>query len=184
MRTTRLVAAGAALIMTAGRAGSAAAARAAATFHGEFTQVRPTGARVRRNRCSRSRTDGRWNLVVNVAGGPDMARARASILVHVPGEGISARWMENELALVPLTAQSVVADVVPNFVGVVHDPADGVYAFESYVAWGDATFAMVYYTATGQFAYGYVPGPQYACPAPSDEVPECYDSVFIEGISR
>ncbi len=184
MRTTRLVAAGAALIMTAGLAGSAAAAPAAATFHGEFTQGTAYWSTGPAEPVFTIPTDGRWNLVVNVAGGPDMARARASILVHVPGEGISARWMENELALVPLTAQSVVADVVPNFVGVVHDPADGVYAFESYVAWGDATFAMVYYTATGQFAYGYVPGPQYACPAPSDEVPECYDSVFIEGISR
>ena len=184
MRATRLLAAGAALIMTAGLAGSAAAAPAAATFHGKFTQGTAYWSTGPTEPVFTIPTDGRWNLVVNVAGGPDMARARASILVHVPGEGISARWMENELALVPLTAQSVVADVVPDFVGVIHDPADGVYAFESDVAWGDATFAIVYYTATGRFAYGYVPGPEYACLAPSNEVPECYDSVFIEGISR
>jgi len=184
MRATRLLAAGAALILTTGLAGSAAAAPAAATFHGVFTQGTAYWSTGPTEPMFTIPTDGRWNLVVNVASGSDLARARASILVHVPGEGISARWMENELALVPLTAQSVVADVVPDFVGVVHDPADGVYAFESHVAWGDATFAIVYYSATGRFAYGYVPGPEYACLAPSNEVPECYDSVFIEGISR
>lgn len=184
MRATRLLAAGAALILTVGLAGSAAAAPAAVTFHGVFTQGTAYWSTGPAEPMFTIPTDGRWNLVVNVAGGSEVARARASILVHVPGEGISARWMENELALVPLTTQSVVADVVPAFVGVVHDPAAGVYAFESHVAWGDATFAIAYDTETGRFAYGYVPGPEYACPAPSDAVPVCYDSVFIEGISR
>ena len=48
--------------------------------------------------------------------------------------------------------------MIPNFVGVVNDPADGVYAFESDVAWGDATFAMVYDTGDGTVRLRVRPG--------------------------
>jgi hypothetical protein len=184
MRANPFLATGAALVLVMGLAGAATADPAAVTFHGVFTRGTAYWSTGPADPVFTIQTGGRWNLNVNVAAGPDEARAQASLLVMVPGEGMSARWMENELALVPLRAQSVVADVVPALDGVVHDPAGGVYAFTSHVEFQDGTFVVVYDTGEDWFAYAFVPGPDFVCPAPSAEITECYDSVLIEGISR
>jgi hypothetical protein len=184
MRATRLLAAGAALILAAGVAGSAAAAPAAITFHGVFTQGTAYWSTGPSDPQFTLPVAGAWNLNVNVTLAPDAGRAKASNIVRMPGGGIAARWMENELHLAPLTHESSVAQVVPDLVGVVNDPAHGIYAYETHVAFQDSTFVVVYDANEGHYLYAAVPGPEFVCPAPSEDVPECYDSVLIEGASR
>jgi hypothetical protein len=127
---------------------------------------------------------GTWNLNVNMTLAPGAGRATSSNIVRVPGGGLHARWVENELELAPLTHESTVAQVVPELAGVVNDPAHGMYAYETHVAFLDATFVVFLDADAGSYLYAAVPGPGFACPAPSDEVVDCYDSVVIKGTRR
>jgi hypothetical protein len=194
MRATRLLAAGAALILTAGLAGSAAAAPATVTFHGVFTEGTAYWSTGPADPQFTLPVAGTWNLNVNLNLTP-AGRAKVSNIVLMPGGGIAARWMENELDLAPLTRESSVAQVVPDLVGVVNDPDRGIYAYETHVAFEDRTFVVVYDAngvfydendneRRGLYLYATVPGPDFACPAPSVDVPKCYDTVLIQGTRR
>lgn len=185
MRKNRWVGAGAALVLTLGLTGSAVAVEPGAdTFHGTFTSGEAYWSTGPAGPVFEMPVRGTWNLNVNLTRAPGQGQPRVAMIVKYIGGGLHARWVENELELTGLTTESSIAAVIPDLVGVVNDPAHGVYAYQGRLAFLDATVVVFHDTGTGRFFYAVVPGTGYACPAPSAEVTECYDSVFVEGTSR
>ncbi|HEX5826695.1 MAG TPA: hypothetical protein VFY23_04185 [Candidatus Limnocylindrales bacterium] len=123
---------------------------------------------------------GTWALAINTNKRPD-GHAKAVMVVKYTGGGLHVLWTEEALELVPLTSPSIVGSVIPEAAGVVNDPANGIHAYTTRVAFRNATMVLVVNEGTGTFFYAAAPGEGGACPA-SDT--KCYDSVYVEGSVR
>jgi hypothetical protein len=159
---------------------SGVAATEADTFHGTFTTGVVYNSAAGSDPLFEMPVRGTWNLAINTSLRAD-GQARAALVVKNTGGGLHALWTEAALTLVPLTSPSIVGNVIPEAAGVINDPASGIRAYTTRVAFLDATMVLVLDENTGTFFYAAVPGEGYACEASDDD---CYDSVYVEGSVR
>lgn len=181
MRRSRLLAAAAALALSAGFAAPVVAAPAATTFHGTFSHgvMYFSGGPGPGIPLFDMPVRGDWNLNVNLTLEPGQGRARAVMVVRYVDGGLHALWTPGAMDLRPLTSESEASAVLTDLGGVVNDPAEGLYAFSGRLAFLDSTIFVVYNAGSETFFYAALPGPD--CVPPADIPDACFFAPEVFG---